>query len=380
MLPFHRFLLTFRLFFCRIKRYKGKFCPLFLSGCCILLLCSGCKGQESPSPTPTTTAAPPVTNEDMRGVWLSYIELDEMLAGANPTTAAESIAAAMDVCADNGINTVFFHLRAHGDAYYPSAVWPAATTAQAVMAAGFDPLACAIEEAHKRGIALHGWLNPYRLGGNPIEGISFEKAGTWYLDPANPAARQTVLDGVREILATYDVDGIHFDDYFYPAGMAKGGEPFEVIPADTNVTAWRQTQVDALVSGTYSLCRQYGKPFGISPAANNERNRTEAYANVERWMTEAGYVDYVCPQIYTGFRHQTRPFLTVLEEWLALPRRDGIHLYVGLALYKVGLSHDPYAGSGATEWITDADIIPRQIAATKDKTDGYVLFRYGNLI
>ena len=97
-------------------------------------------------------------------------------------------------------------------------------------------------------------------------------------------------------------------------------------------------------------------------------------------MTEAGYVDYVCPQIYTGFRHQTRPFLTVLEEWTALPRRDGIHLYVGLALYKVGLSHDPYAGSGATEWITDADIIPRQIAATKDNTGGYVLFRYGNLI
>lgn len=380
MLPFHRFLLTFRLFFCRIKRYKGKFCPIFLLGCCLPLVFGGCRRQEPPSPTPTPTVAPSDTDESMRGVWLSYIELDEMLTGTDPAAAADAIATAMDACANNGINTVFFHLRAHGDAYYPSAVWPAADAARAVMAAGFDPLACAIKEAQARGIALHGWLNPYRLGSTPIRGLSFEKTGVWYLDPGNPAARQSVLDGVREILANYDVDGIHFDDYFYPAGMANSGEPFEPIPAGTDVTAWRQTQVDALVSGVYSLCHQHGKLFGISPAADIERTRTQAYADVSRWMREAGYVDYICPQIYTGFRHQTRPFLSVLEEWAALPRREGVELYVGLALYKVGLSHDPYAGTGATEWVTDVDIIPRQIEASKDTTDGYVLFRYGNLI
>lgn len=369
MLPFRRLLLTFRLFFCKIKRYKGYFCCFILLGC--LLLCGGCRRQQAPSPTPTPT--PPVTDEGLRGVWLSYIELDEMLMGDDPATA---IAAAMDTCAVKGINTVFFHLRAHGDAYYPSAVWPIAHS----VPAGFDPLACAITEAHKRGIALHGWLNPYRLGDHPIEGMSFAKNGVWYLDPSHPAARQSVLDGVREILTNYDVDGIHFDDYFYPAGMHPDGETFENIPDGADVTLWRQTQVDTLVSGVYGLCHQHGKLFGVSPAADIEKNCTAAYADITRWMTEAGYLDYICPQIYTGFRHQTKPFLLLLEEWAALPRQEGIELYVGLALYKVGLTHDPYAGSGAAEWATDADIISRQIAAAKEKSDGYVLFRYGNLI
>ena len=248
-----------------------------------------------------------------------------------------------------------------------------------MMEAGFDPLECAVTEAHKRGIRLHGWINPYRLGDTPTSLPSFEKAGKWYLNPGDPAARQSVLDGVREILDNYEVDGIHFDDYFYPAGMAKTGEPFENIPPDTDVTAWRQTQVDALVSGVYSLCHQHGKVFGISPAADIDKNRTEAYADAERWMREAGYIDYICPQIYVGFRHQTKPFLSLLEKWTALPRRNGVKLYVGLALYKVGLTHDPYAGSGAAEWATDKDIIPRQIKAVQAVTDGYVLFRYGNL-
>lgn len=312
----------------------------------------------------------------MRGVWLSYIELDELLTAPDPAAAIEE---AMEVCAVNGINTVFFHLRAHGDAYYPSAVWPTAAAARGAIAAGFDPLACAIDEAHKRGVALHAWLNPYRLGDTPIEGMSFEKSGKWYLDPGNPTARQSVLDGVREILARYDVDGVHFDDYFYPTGMNRTAEPFEDVPPDADVTAWRQTQVDALVSGVYSLCRQYGKPFGVSPAADIENNRTAAYADVPRWMREAGYIDYVCPQLYTGFRHQTKPFLSLLAEWTALPRREGVRLYVGLALYKVGLNHDPYAGTGRDEWADDADIIERQIEAVRDVTDGYVLFRYGNL-
>lgn len=378
MLPITGLLLTFRRFFCKIKRYKGRYCCFLLLGCYSVWLCGGCRRQQPPSPKPTPTP-PSTVDESMRGVWLSYIELDEMLRGATPATATAAIAAAMDTCVANNINTVFFHLRAHGDAYYPSAVWPAAATAKAVMAAGFDPLACAIAEAHERGISLHGWINPYRLR-VPITDLSFQKNEVWYLDPANPAARQSVLDGVREIVTRYDVDGIHFDDYFYPAGMAKTAEPFENIPPNTDVTLWRQTQVNTLVSGVYGLCHQHGKRFGISPAANIEKNRTTAYADIPLWMTTAGYIDYICPQLYTGFRHQTKPFLSLLEEWTALPRRTDVKLYIGLALYKVGLPTDPYAGTGKDEWATDEDIIPRQIKAVLPITDGYVLFRYGNLI
>lgn len=313
-------------------------------------------------------------------MWLSYIELDAMLKSGDPAAAKAAIDSVMATCAAKGLNTVFFHVRAHGDAYYPSQIWPAATPAAAILRNGFDPLAYAVAAAKEQGLSLHAWVNPYRLGAKAADGVScFEKGGVWYLNPADPAARRQVLDGVREILDNYAVDGIHFDDYFYPAGMAAKGEAFEDIPRGTDVIRWRQTQVDTLVSGVHSLCRQRGKVFGVSPMADIERNRTEAYANVTRWMTEAGYIDYICPQLYTGFKHQTRPFTALLAEWSALPRRQGVRLYIGLALYKVGLDNDPYAGSGAAEWRTDTDIIPRQIQALTGVADGYMLFRYGNL-
>ena len=341
-------------------------------GCCVALLC-GCNAAETPSPSP-------VTDDTMRGVWLSYIELDAILAERTPQQAARAIDDAIDVCAKNGLNTVFFHVRAHGDAYFPSAVWKPATAAREVMADGFDPLAHAVDAAHARGIALHAWINPYRIGTTPTEdGAYFEKSGVFYYAPHDPAARQSIVDGVREILDSYAVDGIHFDDYFYPTGMHPDGEPFEPIPRGTDVTAWRQAQVDTLVSGVYGLCRQRGRLFGISPAADIDKNRTASYADVTRWMTDAGYLDYICPQLYVGFRHQTKPFLPLLEEWCALPRREDVRLYVGLALYKVGLPHDPYAGTGAAEWATDTEIIPRQMVAAEERADGYVLFRLGNL-
>jgi uncharacterized lipoprotein YddW (UPF0748 family) len=245
---------------------------------------------------------------------------------------------------------------------------------------GLDPLAYAVEAATKHGLSLHAWVNPYRLGAQPTDTATcFEKTGVWYLNPADTDARRQLLDGVREILNRYAVDGIHFDDYFYPAGMAAKGEPFEDVPHGTDVIRWRQTQVDALVSSVYSLCHQRGKVFGVSPMADLQRCRTEACADVARWLAEAGYIDYVCPPLYTGFNHQTRPFPTLLTQWSTLPRRQEVRLYVGLALYKVGLDNDPYAGSGAAEWRTDTDIIPRQIASLTGVADGYVLFRYGNL-
>lgn len=372
MLSIRCFYLTFLRFFCRIKLYKGNWRRAAALLCSATLLCGGCrKAEPSPSPTP---APSPVGDEDMRGVWLSYIELDGMLKSADPEGA---IATAMEVCESEGMNTVFFHVRAHGDAYFSSTVWPKATA----MGTDFDPLACAVNEAHKRGLALHAWVNPYRIGNAPAkDAICFEKNGVWYYAPHDPAARQSVLDGVREILERYDVDGVHFDDYFYPTAMNPNGETFENIPPGTDVTTWRQTHVDTLVSGVYGLCRQHGKPFGVSPVADYRRSATAAYADVTRWMAEAGYIDYICPQLYVGFRHGSKPFLPLLEEWADLPRQKNVKLYIGLALYKVGLQNDPYAGAGADEWATDTDIIARQIEAVREKADGYVLFRYGNLM
>ncbi|MBQ8683522.1 MAG: family 10 glycosylhydrolase [Clostridia bacterium] len=351
---------------------KLRWLAAILSLC--LLLMGGCASGGAPD----TSGDSPGRDggDELRGVWLSFLELDGLLAGATPTVAAQRLDEVMNTCRRMGLNTLFFHVRAHGDAYYPSSVYPAAKAATPLLAEGFDPLGYAVEAAHKQGLALHAWINPYRLGDTGGEN-SFQKDGVWYADPGSPDARNRVLAGVRELLEGYAIDGVHFDDYFYPAGMAAEGEPFETIPDGTDVALWRHTQVDALVSGVYSLCKQAGRTFGISPMASIQQNRNEAFADVERWLAQPGYVDYICPQLYTGFAHETAPFDRLLKQWAALPRREGVRLYIGLALYKAGLENDPYAGGGSGEWAAHDDIIARQVIALRRKADGFVLFRYG---
>lgn len=357
----------------------------------LALLLSGC-AATIPTPDVPTDSLPVADNPPavstppkMRGVWLSFLDLEELLTDTDPAAAAQRLDEVMDTCKQAGLNTVFFHARSHSDAWYASTIFPAATAAAPLLAEGFDPLQYAVEAAHKRGLALHGWVNPYRVGTDPSRAATaadavFEKDGVFYYNPANHAVRALVLDGVREILTRYAVDGVHFDDYFYPEGMAAEGEAFEDIPPATDVVSWRQTQVDMLVSAVHGLCRRYGKVFGVSPSSSIEYCTTVSCANVTRWLTADGYVDYLCPQLYVGFTHETRPFERVLAEWLALPRRRGVALYGGLALYKVGLAEDSYAGSGAAEWATGSDIIARQVLALQQSAaDGFVLFRYAQL-
>lgn len=311
---------------------------------------------------------------------MSFADLRTLLDGKTPVQAAATLDEAMDTCVEYGCNTVFFHVRSHNDARYNSCTYPLSSDAAALLGEGFDPLAYAVDAAHRHNLQLHAWINPYRIGATRPNGDApthFQKESTWYYAPSDPAARQLVLDGVREILDHYAVDGIHFDDYFYPSSMAEDGEAFEAIPNHTDVTAWRQSQVDMLISAVHGLCRSHGKIFGISPAANIEQT-TKSGANVTRWLSQRGYVDYLIPQLYTGFLHETHPFPSLLSQWTALPRREDIRLYVGLALYKAD-SADSYAGSGRDEWMTHHDIIVRQARLSADLTDGYAVFRYGFL-
>lgn len=338
--------------------------------------------QKPPATTASAVAPANKPSKELRGIWVSFLDLDPLLEGASPSEAKAALDRMMDTIAAMKLNTVFFHVRSHANAYYPSKVYPAATSAAKLLKKGFDPLGYAVQAAHKRGMQLHAWINPYRMSkAQPADPTGcFEKEGVWYADPGSPRSRQRVLDGIREILQTYPVDGIHFDDYFYPDGMAAQGESFESIPAGTSVIFWRQTQVDTLVSAAHSLCRQHKRLFGISPAGSIENCRTKACAAVDRWAAQPGYVDYLCPQIYSGFEHSTRPFEAVLPEWLALPRDKSVRMYVGLALYKSGLPNDRYAGNGRQEWFTHHDIISRQIRILRPLTGGFVLFRYEDIL
>jgi len=349
-----------------------------------VLLCffvlSGC-GKKT---TPDSFAFPAPLNfaDDLKGMWVSYLELDAAFKNADISKAKAYIDGVMDTLKADGFNTVFFHVRAHGDAYYISDIFPAADSVSHLLSAGFDPLAYAIEAAHTRELSLHAWVNPYRLGAEKNHAVcedTYELNGTFYYIPTSLAVQKCILNGIRELVAGYAIDGIQYDDYFYPAGLPTTVLSFEKFPDGVSVAEGRRAAVNTLVASTFAAVHtRTGLLFGVSPTGNIDRNRDTLYADTARWLKYTGYVDYLCPQVYSGFLNETLPFEKQVDGWAALPRADGVRLFAGLALYKTGES-DTFAGTGAAEWQQNGDILSRQISLVKEKGFlGVGLFRYSH--
>ncbi len=344
---------------------------------CLLLLV-GCR-KEAPPAAPAFPA--PINFADnLKGIWVSYLELDAALKTADVAAAKSYIDGVMQTVQADGFNTVFFHVRAHGDAYYRSDLFPAANSVSQLLTAGFDPLAYAVEAAHAQGLSLHAWVNPYRLGADNSHAVCedvYEWEGSFYYIPTSLTAQRYILNGVRELVRNYAIDGVQYDDYFYPAGLPQEALSFESFPAGVTVADGRRAAVNTLVASTFAAVHtRAGLLFGVSPTGNITRNRDTLYAETARWLKYKGYADYLCPQLYSGFLNETLPFDTQAAAWAALPRADGVRLFAGLALYKTG-ERDTFAGSGAAEWQEAGDILKRQIAAAHTNGfSGVTLFRY----
>lgn len=346
---------------------------------CFLLL-AGC-GKKTAS-DPPDFPAPVNFADDLKGIWVSYLELDAAFKTADAATAKAYVNGVMDTVKRDGFNTVFFHVRAYGDAYYRSEVFPAADSINHLLSAGFDPLSYAVEAAHERGLSLHAWVNPYRLGADNTRAVCedvYEWEGNFYYIPTSLTAQRYILDGVREIVRNYAVDGVQYDDYFYPAGLPAERLSFENFPNGVSVAEGRRAAVNTLVASTYAAVHtRKGVLFGVSPTGNITRNRDTLYADTARWLKITGYVDYLCPQLYSGFLNETQPFETVASAWATLPKADGVRLYAGLALYKTG-ERDTFAGAGVAEWQENSDILARQIQTAREKGFlGVSLFRYAH--
>ncbi len=329
-----------------------------------------------------SVSAPAISGE-LRGAWVSYIELEELFKTCTtPAKAKAALDTMMSDLASYGINAVFFHVRANSDAYYSSSIFKAAASAKKLLAVGFDPLKYAVEAAHKRGMQLHAWVNPYRAGKQTaylVAGIPTftDTAGRYYYVPTSAAAQKLILDGVRELLNNYAVDGIQYDDYFYPSGVLGKNTVYSFESADyeayktaggtLSVGDWRRAGVDNLIAGTHTLTSAKQKVFGVSPAINAENTYTALYADCRKWLAQAGYVDYLCPQIYTGFEHSTQPFNKAVDTWQGYKRHSSVSLYFGVALYKIGSYTDAYAGVGKTEWKTHNDIMKRSVQYLRSK-------------
>lgn len=342
-----------------------------------------------------TTTRPKVDRQEMRAVWFAFSDLNALIGNKSVAQAKSALDAAMKKVADFGLNTVIFHVRANSDAYYASKIFKPAASVKKQIESGFDPLAYAITAAHKHGLELHAWVNPYRVGADKSYAAcdeTFTYHNRHYYIPTSVEAQALILNGVRELMA-YDIDGLQFDDYFYPAGACQENTAasFETDAYAAYTKAggtgtpgdWRRANVNALVRSVYQLVHQKkGCVFGISPAADVSKNYSQMYADVKLWMKSSGYVDYICPQLYFGFDHATAAFDDQTDLWCGYPRHASVKLYVGLALYKTGIGTDAYAGtSGKTEWATHNDVMRRSVEYLRGKTaaGGFMLFRYAHL-
>ena len=342
---------------------------------------------------------------EMRGVWLPCMSLVLNEEEQNEKGFRKKISVITDRCRDYGLNTLIVHVRPFGDALYKSKIFPWSHVLSGVQGkdAGFDPLEIILEEAHKKKLAVHAWINPLRIStgqtppelstNNPyikwkndpdidINDYAFEYNNGIYYDPSNPEVRKLILDGVREITENYDVDGIHIDDYFYPSEETdydmKNYEAYlNSVPEGSKPLShgeWRKNNINMLVAGMYDIVHNSEKNlvFGISPQCNFDNN-DRISADIKSWCSMSGYVDYICPQIYVSNEHPVFPFKTLADEWRKYVTAD-IKLYFGLGLYKAGTDAD-----GGT-WLGSDDNIKTQIEyLRKIKVDGFILYSYDYL-
>lgn len=339
------------------------------------------------------------TKIEKKAIFISYIEYQDYLKGKNKQDITNEITKMIDNIKKYKFNMLILHVSPFSDAIYESKIFPSSSSI--VNKEGeklpIDVLSYFIEVAHKNNIELHAWINPYRISNSTdvTKLSSTNPAYKWlntnnvkvienkgiYYNPASSEVHDLIISGIEEIVKNYDVDGIHLDDYFYPDTTIdlENYQPFENT---ISLTDYRLSNTNKLVKDIYDKIKSINNKvlFGISPEGNIENNYNNNYADVKKWISEKGYIDYIMPQLYYGFLNESKPFLKTLNEWYDLVKID-IAFIPALALYKSG-TIDEYAKSGKYEWIENNDIIVREIKSLKSlkKYDGYSLFRYSNLI
>lgn len=359
-------------------------------------------GGEVETPTAPNPALPA---GEWRAVWVSYLEWARMDFSSEETFRAGA-AQLLDNCAGLGLNTILAQVRPFGDALYRSNLYPWSHLCTGVQGQdpGFDPLDVLLQEAHGRGLSVEAWINPYRLRSSAAVPPNLAETNLicthpeWtctvgegvYLNPAEPAAAGYVVQGVAELVQNYAVDGIHFDDYFYPT-TDEGIDAVQFAASGVSSrTIWRRENVTALVQAVHDAVKAQDPTlrFGISPQGNPDNDEDRQYSDVKAWLAAGGdhaVVDYLCPQVYWGegftlSSGSTRfAFENIVPEWLGYPRAADVALYFGLGAYRIGVGDggaDPDAG---TRWNT-GEALARQVQFLREQNaGGWALYRYGSL-
>ena len=343
-----------------------------------------------------------VTRE-VRSVWMATVWALDWPSSTSSTTAQKNeMVKYLDVLQKNNFNAVYFQVRTMSDAFYKSSYepWSSYLTGTRGKDPGWDPLAFVVEECHKRGMECHAWVNPYRFstGSNwsTAQDQALKSAGmllaytksdgktTTILNPGLESVRKRIVDVCKEIISNYDVDGLVFDDYFYPEGIpvtssAGDYDLWQKSGASMTFGDWRRNNVNQMVADVYKMVQQQ-KPyvrFGISPAgaactsaavaAKHGIDRCPVasdwqydgiFSDPVAWL-EAGTIDYISPQLYWKTNHKTNPFGPMTKWWSYVAKHFGRHHYASHSISFLNSSNT------TSDW----EEIGKQVQFSRDYTE-----------
>lgn len=310
---------------------------------------------------------------ELRGMWVATVANIDFPSrpGLPAAEQQRELLSLLDTAVERRLNTVILQVRPTADALWPSPFepWSDVLTGEQGKDPGWDPLGFAVEQAHRRGLALHAWFNPYRIANHddlsrlvPTHPARVHPdwvvpyGGKLYYNPGLPEVRHFVEDAIFDAVENYDIDAVHWDDYFYPYPVA--GEHFDDDEAFARYGGgfasradWRRDNVNLLVRETHERLHRTKPqvPFGISPfaiwrnastdpAGSDTQGGVETYddlyADTRRWVRER-WIDHVVPQVYWNIGFTVADYAKLVPWWADVVRGTGVELYIGEALYKV---------------------------------------------
>ena len=365
---------------------------------------------ESPAETAAnsygTNGYSALNYSEQKGIWISYLEYSSAMMNKSAKAFRSTIGEYFDNVKALSFNTVYVQVRAFGDAYYRSELFPTGDRYNGTIGAklSYDPLEIMVEEAHSRNLSVHAWINPMRLmTDSQMKSLSdsytikkwyndsdkcgkyiVKSDGRWYLNPAYPEVEKLISDGISEIVSGYDVDGIQIDDYFYPTTAASfDSAAYKASGTSKSLSSWRTDNINDMVKRMNKTVHSSNSSvlFGISPQGSVSNNYDTLYADVKTWCRSSDYCDYILPQVYFGFENAALPYEDTIALWSSMTSSGNVKLVIGLAGYKIGAA-DAYAGTnGKNEWINNSDILSRQMKAAKKLGNygGVAIFRYSSI-
>lgn len=395
---------------------RKKFVPLAIAICILITVVAVSSNAKinAPSAKPVSSstadsvnhaAATPdrikkIATGEMRGMWVTYMELDmENESDKSEKAFRAKFSDIAEKSRNSEFNTLIVQVRPFCDALYKSEYfpWSHIITGTQGKNPGYDPLKIMCEISKSYGMKIQAWVNPYRISSNKTpsalsddnpyqkdSSLGKKANGGIFFDPSNEKARQLIENGVAEIVKNYDVDGVQFDDYFYPTD----DEDFDKDEYDSYVSNvgennsmslenWRTANVNLLVCETYRAVHSNSKNtvFGISPQGNINNNK-KLYADVKSWCSCKGFVDYICPQIYFSINNPALTFENSLKSWSNLEYDKNVTLYVGLAGYKAGTDDDE------NTWSESSSILANEYKMLKENklVKGIMLYSYSSLL